>query len=164
MAPQSKLQLLQGERRKLQKAIAEMEARLAELDIAERVFGSLTHTAPTARVVLKPRKTKAIRVKSTKIDRVEAPPTLKVETTRAKPAGLPSVPEMICAAIQGGAKVGKDGMEPREMVDFIAHKWWPNIPPESVGPIAWRMYKQGRLEKDGPKYRLPVRERAQEAA
>ena len=47
------------------------------------------------------------------------------------------------------------GLKPSEMLLLIAERWrWPNVAPNDVGPIAWRMWKRGDLIKDGPRYRI----------
>ena len=46
-------------------------------------------------------------------------------------------------------------MLPKEIMEFIATNYWPDVRSELVGPIAWRMAKEGRLVKDGAHYRLP---------
>jgi hypothetical protein len=47
-------------------------------------------------------------------------------------------------------------MEPKDITAKIREQWWPDAPSQSVGPIAWRMWKkEGRLVKDGNLYSLP---------
>jgi len=81
-------------------------------------------------------------------------------TIAAKPPNIPSMPDMILASIKDGYSKGQRGREPRDMVTYIAERWWPEVPPTSVGPIAWRMSKDGRLTKhpDKPIYFLPNEE------
>ena len=65
-----------------------------------------------------------------------------------KPPGLPAMPDMIVAAIKDGKARGHAGLRPRDMVDFIAREFWPEVQFTSVGPIAARMLKDGRLSKN----------------
>ena len=79
----------------------------------------------------------------------------------AKPTGIPTMPEMIVdALLSTGAP---QGLLPKEILEFIAFKFWPEVRPELVSPIAWRMAKEGRLIKDGPLYRLPRKNEAADA-
>lgn len=72
-----------------------------------------------------------------------------------KPAGIPPMPEMITIAIKVAADQGIKGLEPSQMTKYIRHKWWPNVKGEFVGPIAWRMARNGQLKKEGSVYKLP---------
>jgi hypothetical protein len=71
-----------------------------------------------------------------------------------KPQGTPTTPNMILALLREAAAQGKKGLEPREMQISIAKRWWPTVKSEDVGPTAWRMWKDGRLTKDGSLYSL----------
>src|SRR6516162_6326275 len=76
-----------------------------------------------------------------------------------KPADLPTVPDMIFAALRDARARGAPGMHPRELVAFIRKTYWPEAPSEAVTPIAWRMWnRDGALEKDDNDslYRLPT--------
>jgi hypothetical protein len=77
----------------------------------------------------------------------------------SKPNGIPTMPEMIFEALRKDKEEDildlNAGLEPKEMMKFIAEKYWPDVRSELVGPIAWRMWKQGRLLKEGNRYRLP---------
>ena len=73
----------------------------------------------------------------------------------AKPDGTPTVPEMISEVLADVQRIGMKGLEPALISDSIAKKWWPDVRRESISSIAWRMWKRGQLEKDGPLYRLP---------
>ena len=75
----------------------------------------------------------------------------------AKPPNTPTVPEMIKEALMVNDLLGdKPGLEPKEMANFIAEKWWPNVPINAIGPIAWRMWKRHELVKKGSVYSLPA--------
>ena len=70
---------------------------------------------------------------------------------------------MILAVLREATGQGKPGLEPREMMISISKRWWPTVKSKDVGPTAWRMWKDGRLGKEGsplhdPKERagLPV--------
>jgi hypothetical protein len=84
--------------------------------------------------------------------------------TEGKPAGTPTTPNMIVMLLKEAAGQGKPGLEPREMQMIIARRWWPSVKSEDIGPTAWRMWKEGRLAKDGSLYMLPVDTGITEAA
>jgi hypothetical protein len=62
---------------------------------------------------------------------------------------------MIVEALKDAKARGVRGLEPKQMADFIAGKYWANVPINAVGPIAWRMYSKERLAKRQSKYFLP---------
>jgi hypothetical protein len=114
-----------------QTAISAWRVQLTELAVAERVW---THLEP---------------------ELIEAAPTDAAAANR-KPAGIPSVPAMILAALHDAKRRGLPGLAPKEMASFIAERWWPDITINDVGPIAWRMReKQGVLVKVESLYCLP---------
>jgi hypothetical protein len=76
-----------------------------------------------------------------------------------KPAGIPTVAQMIIAALRESEAIGTYGLEPKAILAFVRTRYWPDAPAASVGPIAWRMWaKENRLQKSGDKYYLPVNE------
>jgi hypothetical protein len=79
----------------------------------------------------------------------------QAKNTAGKPEGTPTTPNMIVALLREAMMHNKPGLEPREMQIAIARRWWPSVKSEDVGPTAWRMWKAGRLDKDGSLYRLP---------
>jgi hypothetical protein len=118
-----------------------LQAEIPELAVAERVLtrltGSQTEAAP----------------KEEAIDHEH-----DISVTN-KPVGIPTMPEMILEALRSGQAIPL-GMEPRDIMKFIADRWWPDVRSELVGPIAWRMWKRGDLVKDGPLYKLPTKNEA----
>ncbi len=78
-----------------------------------------------------------------------------IETSLGKPDDIPTMPEMILEALSTPEADAHDGLEPRDIVQFVAKKYWPDVRSELVGPIAWRMWKRGQLEKTDTYYRLP---------
>ena len=75
-----------------------------------------------------------------------------------KPAGIPPMPNMILNVLGGAMLVDGSWMEPKTIADQIRNQWWPEAPQTSVGPIAWRMWKEGRLKKEGSLYTVPENE------
>lgn len=71
-----------------------------------------------------------------------------------KPVGTPTTPQMIITLLKDAERQGKTGLEPREMLIAITKRWWPSVKSEDVAPTAWRMWKDGRLLKDGSLYRV----------
>ena len=119
-----------------QTAILVWRDQLTDLDVAERVW---THLEPQL---------------------IEATPA-EAATANRKPAGIPSVPHMIIAALHDAKRRGLPGLEPKEMASFIAERWWADVTINDVGPIAWRMWKkQGVLQKTGSLYGMPVQQAA----
>lgn len=84
--------------------------------------------------------------------------------TIGKPEGTPTTPNMILALLREAQAHGKKGLEPRDMQISISKRWWPAVKSEDVGPTAWRMWKDGRLAKDGSLYMLPIKTGIEEAA
>ena len=82
-------------------------------------------------------------------DEVDAPPP-----TEGKPEGTPTTPAMILALLREANAQGKMGLEPKEMQITISKRWWPSVKSEDVGPTAWRMWREGRLAKNGSLYML----------
>lgn len=76
-----------------------------------------------------------------------------------KPANIPTMPEMIVEALSRPQAL-PIGMEPRDILKFIADNYWPEVRSELVGPIVWRMWKRGELVKDGSLYSLPQKNEA----
>lgn len=69
-----------------------------------------------------------------------------------KPEGTPAVSEMIMMVLAEAHAHDKEGMTPQGMLEVIRGLWWPTATTDSVGPIAWRMWKQNKLGKDGSVY------------
>jgi hypothetical protein len=78
-----------------------------------------------------------------------------IEQTTGKPEGIPTMPVMIIEALKDAKARGVRGLEPKEITNFIAEKWWPTVTINAVGPIAWRMYSREKLAKRQSKYSLP---------
>lgn len=127
-------QSIQVEIAELSARVDELKAELGELDVAAKVMARLSEGAPVAPFAVKAQ--------------TFAPPT------NSKPEGLPTTPDMILSVLSEAKRNGTSTLEPREIMEAIAKRWWPNVTSEMVGPIAWRMWKQGRLVKDGAKYGL----------
>ena len=77
-----------------------------------------------------------------------------------KPAGLPSVPDMITTTLQA---VGPGGLQTKQIAEFIRQKWWPEITAGRVTCIAWSMKRRGLIEKRGQRYRIKPNGHAQES-
>jgi hypothetical protein len=73
-----------------------------------------------------------------------------------KPPGTPTTYEMILAALLEAQERGLRGLMPKDIGEFIRQKWWPHLKDSSVGPAAWRMYKEDLLQKSSAGlYMLP---------
>jgi hypothetical protein len=73
---------------------------------------------------------------------------------KGKPVNTPTTPSMILQLLREAHIQGKPGLEPREMMISISRRWWPSVKSEDVGPTAWRMWKDGRLLKEGSLYMI----------
>jgi hypothetical protein len=157
MAKISKLAQIQQERRKLEEevsllrnTIAAKETRLSELVIAERVLATIgdareDHVDLTPDPEVPPKK-----------------PGWATGKRGAKPEGTPTVPVMILTVLKENAK--SRGLEPKEIAGFIAKRWWPDVTINAVGPIAWRMHKDGKLTKRAFRYSLPKADEGPDAS
>jgi hypothetical protein len=140
MANISKLKMIQEKRRAVSRQIVQqrevltaLETQERDLEIAERVLVSLDAEEESD----------------------AAPENVAPPESSGKPDGLPTMPEMIIEALKDAKARGLKGLEPRDITNFIAAKWWPDVKINNVGPIAWRLYKSERLAKRQAKYRLP---------
>jgi hypothetical protein len=70
-----------------------------------------------------------------------------------KPDNIPTMPEMILETLEIHSLV-TEGMPPKDITAFIAERWWPEVTFESVGPIAWRMHRDGKIAKNDKGYAL----------
>ena len=77
-----------------------------------------------------------------------------------KPAGLPSVPDMITATLRAA---GPGGLQTKQIAEFIRQKWWPEITGGRIACIAWSMKRRGLVEKRGQRYRIKPNGYASEA-
>jgi hypothetical protein len=107
-----------------QKAVAVLEDELQELKVAERVFSKLTQgSAPDKKG------------------------SSKDHPASGKPADLPAVSQMIKDALQHAVMAGGRGMKPAALLSYIRGTYWNGAQSKDVGSIAWRMWKNGQLEK-----------------
>lgn len=71
-----------------------------------------------------------------------------------KPPGTPTTYEMIVEALRDAERRGLQGLAPKDIGTFIKQKWWPHLKGSSVGPAAWRMYKDKQIRREGDLYAL----------
>jgi hypothetical protein len=142
---QQELRKLENEVAALREDIAAKETRLSELVIAERVLGTIGEARESPDQGVAPLKK----------------PGWSQEKRGPKPEGTPTVTEMIIAVLRANQK--SRGLEPKEIADAIANRWWPDVTINAVGPIAWRMYKLGRLVKRSSRYSLPKSDEGSDA-
>lgn len=74
------------------------------------------------------------------------------EMDTGKPDGIPPVSEMILLSLAHAHRNGQEGLTPQGLLEVIRSAWWPNVTTDSVGPIAWRMWKNSKLGKEGSMY------------
>lgn len=66
-----------------------------------------------------------------------------------------TVPEMINRVFLEIPSSPLLGLTPHQVKEYIAKEWRSDIKSEQVGPIMWRMWKRGDLQKDNDIY-FPV--------
>ena len=71
-----------------------------------------------------------------------------------KPPGTPTTYEMVLEALRDAERRGLSGLAPKDIGVFIKQKWWPHLKGSSVGPAAWRMYKDKQIRREGDLYAL----------
>lgn len=125
-AIQKRRSAIEAEIAHLRQRVSFLEKELPDLDAAERVLLKLAS------------------------DSVDADKNDEVDT--GKPEGTPPVSEMIQLALQNAHRHGKEGLTPQGILEVVRAAWWPSASTDSVGPIAWRMWKQGKLGKEGSVY------------
>jgi hypothetical protein len=146
MANVSKLKLIQDKRRAIslqivrqREILTALETQERELEIAERVLVALDlESVPE----IAPEQEQHVTLTAT-------------DLAVGKPEGIPTMPQMILEALYEAKARGVRGLEPKEITNFIAERWWPAVTINAVGPIAWRMHKGDRLSKRQSKYSLP---------
>ena len=68
----------------------------------------------------------------------------------AKPQGLATMEQMILEVLHGGAWT-----RPNQITALIRTRYWKDAPRSAAPPVAWRMGRDGKLEKSEHGYRLP---------
>lgn len=84
---------------------------------------------------------------------------------RAKPEGIPTMPEMIRRVFIGARMRGVGSMEPKDVTAEIKQGWWPSVDGANVSATMWRLAQRGVLLKaeDSPSYSLPNTDESFEA-
>jgi hypothetical protein len=67
-----------------------------------------------------------------------------------KPSGLLPTADMVLTVLEGAG-----WQQPHQITSEIQGRWWPGATSRDVGPVMWRLWKDGRLEKSDHGYRLP---------
>jgi hypothetical protein len=117
-----------------QEAVAALEQKRNELEISERIIAEFGVERP---------------VNGHADEKTDFRAYPQNQRQRKKPPNLPTIPDMIFAALRDAREQGKSGMWPRDLVAFIRKTYWPEAPSEAINPIAWRMWSKDRtLEKD----------------
>jgi hypothetical protein len=131
---------IEAEISRLSTAIDALRAELPDLEAAERVLGRLSGSGGTT---------------PSTPDQLAAAPEPQAPRDASKPPNTPTINDMIVEALRDASARGVPGLQPAAMTRFIARRWWPNVPGVAISPIAWRMWKNNKLLKDGPVYMLP---------
>jgi hypothetical protein len=80
---------------------------------------------------------------------------LPKEPATPTPGEKKTAPEMIVAVLR---RDFPNGAEPTAILNRIRERFDPDADANTIRPTVWRMGKEGRLEKVGDKYRLPIRD------
>ena len=137
---------LEADIARLREQISELEDKLAELALAERVFAELSLESNDP-IPTEP---------DTSAEESDATGTANGADHSRKPDGIPTMPEMIIEAIKHVNSMGAPGLDPVGLRSYIRGRYWPGMPDQAVGPIAWRMAKRGDLRNMGGIYSLPT--------
>ncbi|MEM7058630.1 MAG: hypothetical protein AAF557_13645 [Pseudomonadota bacterium] len=117
---------------------AKLEKELADLETAERVIASLTG--------------------ATGVASGEADAARSQKASGAKPKGIPTMPEMIGEALLELEKQPSfevmGGVEPKDVKEWIATNYWPDVNGDSIASVMWRLAKEQRIFKTGSLYHL----------
>jgi hypothetical protein len=70
-------------------------------------------------------------------------------------SSLPSLPDLVVEVLRSASLIGEQSLTPQEITARIRAKWSRSVAATSIGPIAWRMARDGRLVRDGGAYALP---------
>jgi len=90
------------------------------------------------------------RAKLVVVDKSAMPVANQAVRQKRKPDGLPTIVEMVLGVLEGE----EDGMRPRDITAIARRKWWPELRGAAVNAVMWKLAGEGRLEKDGHRYRL----------
>jgi len=82
----------------------------------------------------------------------EPMPTSSDASKRKKPDGIPTIYVMAVTLLR---ERGVHWLEGQEIVHAIRERWWPTADNNDISPTLWRLFKTGRLAKQGTKYGLP---------
>jgi hypothetical protein len=110
------------------------------------VTGPRASVAPTAMPMLQPTVAPARPLTTAAV-----PANQLTGRRKHKPEGLPTLANMVLAALKNGET---DGMRSCEIANAIRKTWWPGVKTPDVGAAVWRLAGAGRLEKSGNRYRL----------
>lgn len=69
---------------------------------------------------------------------------------KRKPDGLPTIAQMVLAVLEGE----DEGMQPRDVLEFIRRKWWSGAQYTVVCSALCRGVADGELHRDGGRYKL----------
>jgi hypothetical protein len=131
------LQIVTRRHREVEEEIARLKSRLADLE------AELPDLETAARVIAR---LSGAEWHPTSAADEQQPP----KASGGKPEGLPAVTEMIMIIMTESYRQGRRGMTPKEVMNAIVERWWPNMGRTIVSTTMWRMAqpKDGRLVKD----------------
>lgn len=128
-----------NEIREAKERIAALQAEDRELELALRVLARLHGVEPP------PKRTEPQLLWSN-----------RTVASGSKPGGTPTIPQMIVESLTAAKESrGRVGLEPKEITEYVAKRWWPDVTINNVGPVAWRMWRRGELIKQDSVYSLP---------
>jgi hypothetical protein len=137
---------------RLRDEISMLEAKRAELDVAEHVFAEIALEDGEGN-----RQSTKEEAASNETHDAAGTGNGYDNNDHFKPEGLPFMTAMIIEAIRHANSLGAQGLDPAGLRSYIRGRYWPTVPATAVGPIAWRMWKREELTKRGELYSLPER-------
>jgi hypothetical protein len=86
-------------------------------------------------------------------DAERQPVQVQKRRSSIKPAGLPTLTDMVLAVLDGERTPGA-GMRPRDIARIACQVWGPGIRAHGIATAAWKLAGRGQLEKNGSLYKL----------
>ena len=116
-----------AERERMEAAEAQRKNEEEELAIAERVLARLAGKSDNSSTS-----------EATKIKKV-----IPATDSAPRPAGIPTVPEMVTELLLEAEQTGKRGLTSSEIVATIDSRWWPGVAVNAIMPTVYRSIAKG---------------------
>ncbi|MDR3467321.1 MAG: hypothetical protein P4M07_15425 [Xanthobacteraceae bacterium] len=139
-----------AERERLDAEAAALAKEEEEIAIAEKVFARLALTA-SGSMTASAELVKSIPSAADLPRRSSAAPRkIPAQGGTARPAGIPTVPQMVTELLLDAEKRGLRGLRPSEIMVGINDRWWPGVSVNMIMPTVYRCIARDYwFEKDG---------------